>query len=117
MCLIALPVLALPGILYQSETLLIASIVGFQVIHALWLGTKCGLFSKNLLGWMDKELLLSMLMIACMTCTAILVDLLLKPFFKSQILLHGLFACCWIAVIVVSAQKILINKESTESET
>lgn len=116
-CLIALPVLVLPGILYQSEILLISSIVGFQVFHALWLATKSGLFSKNLIGWIDKELLLSMVIIACMTCTAILVDLLLKPFFKSQILLHGLFACCCIVAIVVSAQKILINKNSTESET
>lgn len=116
-CLIALPVLALPGILYQSETLLIASIVGFQVIQSLWLAINSGLFSKNLVGWIDKKLLLSMLVIACMTCTAILVDLLLKTFFESQILLHSLFACCWIAVIVLSAQKVLINKKSTEGET
>lgn len=116
-CLALLPVMALPGILYQSEGLLVASIVVFQAIQALWLGIKSGLCSKNLLDWIDKELLLSMLVIACMAFVVIFIDRLLKPLFESQILLHGLFACCCVAAIIVSSQKALMHKKPTESET
>lgn len=105
-CLSLLPVFALPGILNRSEGLLVAAIVVFQVVLALWLAMKSGLFSKNSMSWLDKKLFLSMLVIACMTCIAIFIDLLLKPFFESQTLLHGLFACCCVAAIIVSLQKV-----------
>ena len=113
-CLFLLPVLALPGIWLQSEGLLVTSIVGFQVIHALWLTMKCGLFSKNLMSWLDKRLFFSMLVIACMAYAAILIDRLLKPVFESQILLHGLFACCCVAAIIVMSQKVLIHKNQSK---
>lgn len=116
-CLFLLPVLALPGIWNQSEGLLVASIVGFQVIHALWLAMKCGLFSKSLMSWLDKRLFFSMLVIACMTYAAIFIDGLLKPIFETQILLHSLFACCCVAAIIVLSQKVLRHKNPTESET
>jgi peptidoglycan biosynthesis protein MviN/MurJ (putative lipid II flippase) len=112
-CLFLLPLLAMPGIWNRSEDLLVASIVGFQVIHALLLAMKCGLFSKNLIGWLDKRLLFSILVITLVTCAAVLMNHLLKPVFKNQILLHGLFACCCIVAIVVSSQKVLMHKEPT----
>lgn len=115
-CLFLLPVFALPGIWNQSEGLLVASIVVFQVIHALWLAIKCGLFSANLIGWLDKRLMLSMLVIAFVTCSAVLMEHLLKPVFKSQILWHGLFAFCCVAAIIVTSQRVLMHKNSTESE-
>jgi putative peptidoglycan lipid II flippase len=116
-CLFLLPVLALPGIWNRSEGLLVASIVGFQVIHALWLAMKCGLFSENFIDGLDKRLMLSMFVIAFVTCAAVLMEFLLKPVFKNQILWHGLFAFCCIAAIIVSSQKVLMHKNSTESET
>jgi putative peptidoglycan lipid II flippase len=113
-CLFLLPVLALPGIWHQSEGLLVASIVGFQVIHALWLAVKCGLFSENLMSWMDKRLFFSMAVITCMTYAAIFIDRMLKPVFESQILLHGLFACCCVAAIIVLSQKVLMYKKHSK---
>lgn len=116
MCLFLLPLLAMPGIWYQSETLMVASIVGFQVIHSLWLATIGGLFTKNLISWLDKRLLFSMSIIAVMTCAVVLIDFSLKPIFEKQTLLQGLFACCSIAAIIVSSQKVLTNKKINESE-
>ncbi len=116
-CLFLLPVLALPGIWNQSEGLLVASIVWFQVIHALWLAMKCGLFSKSLMGWLDRKLFFSMSVIVCMTFATILIDGLLKPIFESQILLHSLFACCCVAAMIFTSQKVLMYKKQTESET
>lgn len=109
-CLFLLPVLALPGVWNQSEGLLVASIVVFQVIHALWLAMKCGLFSENLIGWLDKRLALSMLVIAFLTCSAVLMEHLLKPVFKSQIIWHGLFAFCCVVAIIVTSQKVLMDQ-------
>jgi putative peptidoglycan lipid II flippase len=115
LCLFLLPILALPGILKQSEGLLVASIVGFQVVHALWLAIKCGLFSDNLMSWLDKGLFFSMLVIVCMTCAIIFIDRLLKPVFESQIFLHGLFAGCCITLLIASSQKVLMHNKPTES--
>lgn len=114
-CLFSLPILAIPGILTQSEVLLVASIVGFQLIHALWLGIKCGLFSENLKNWLDKGLFFSMLVIAFMTCAVIFIDRLLKPVFENQIFLHGLFAGCCITLLIASSQKVLMHNKPTES--
>jgi putative peptidoglycan lipid II flippase len=46
-CLCILPLLVLPSLLIESEALLIFAIVGFQVIHAIWLLIGCGLLSKK----------------------------------------------------------------------
>ena len=115
-CLFLLPVLALPGIWYRSESLLIASIVGFQVIHALWLAMKCGLFFQNLMSWLDGKLILSILAIFFMAFGVIFVDRMYKTFFEHQTLLHGLFACSSIAVVVVLSQMVLMHKKSEESK-
>ncbi len=111
-CLFFLPIFALPGIWNDSEVMLVASIVGFQVIHALWLAKKCGLFSENSMSWFDKKMVSSILAITYVTCMAIFIDHLLKSFFQSQIYLHGIFACCCIAANIASLQKILKHKES-----
>ncbi len=116
-CLFLIPVFALPGIWKQSENLLVASIVGFQVIHALGLAMKCGLFSKKSVDWLDKRLVISMLTIACMTCATVLLDVLLKPVLENQILFHGLFASCCVAAIIVISQKVLMHNKPTESKS
>lgn len=107
-CFFLLPVLTLPGFLNQSERLLVASIVGFQVIHALWLAMECGLFLGNLNGWFDERFMFSILCIFFVVCVAVLLDHLLTPIFESQIILHGIFASCCVAIIIVSSQKALI---------
>lgn len=115
-CLFLLPALALPGILNQSEGWLIASIVGFQVIHALWLAVKCGLFSEDVMSWLDRRLILSMLVIVCVAFFVILMDVLLTPIFESRVLLRGIFASFCVAAIIIFSQMFLSPKRPSESE-
>jgi putative peptidoglycan lipid II flippase len=111
-CLCILPVLVLPGLLIESEALLIFAIVGFQVIHAIWLLIGCGLLSKKSIDWVDKGLIFSFSAIACAVSIIIVIDFILTPFFANQEFLRGVFSCISIAIVVLLPQQFLGDKNS-----
>ncbi|TXC65461.1 hypothetical protein FSC37_03215 [Piscinibacter aquaticus] len=55
-CLLLLPVLALPGVVWNSEVLLAAAVVGFQAVHAAALAYASGLTRAEGRQWLNAKM-------------------------------------------------------------
>jgi putative peptidoglycan lipid II flippase len=112
-CLLLLPVFALPGMWIRSESLLAWAIVGFQMLHAVWLARWSGLASSGGRDWCNRKLATSMLIITGLSAAAILLDLLLKSLSFSNSVVRCLLAIVAIGAVVVLPQRALFNRQES----
>lgn len=106
-CLLSLPLLAFPGVWLGSETLLAWSIVGFQVLHALWLARSSGLTATGSRGWCDSKLAVSLLIVVGLSTSAIVLDHFLQSYFPGNRVVSFMVATVALGGVVVLPQRVL----------
>ncbi len=73
-CLMSLPLLALPGLLRDSEGWLAAAVVGFQVAHAAWLSRAAGVETLGDRGWLNGRMRRCLLLGAVLAGAVFVID-------------------------------------------
>lgn len=109
--LLLLPFFALPGILSQSEALLISSVVGFQVCHAIFLIRRSGLGRGEWSKFFDQQLLFNLTVVACIVLVAIVFDKTLLMILGGNEILRIALASIAIGLVVVLPQRLLSRKQ------
>jgi putative peptidoglycan lipid II flippase len=114
-CLLPLPFLVLPGVLSQSEVMLISSIVGFHVCHSIILmrlSARCKSVWSIISG---QQFLFNLAVIACILLVAILLDITLLTVIESSEIFRVALAAIAVGLVVVLPHRLQSHKQGVGS--
>jgi putative peptidoglycan lipid II flippase len=107
--LLLLPALAAPGLLVKSEALLAWSIVGFQVLHALFLMGLSGRLNSGGWTWFDNRLIVSIVIVTGVALTAITLNCFLSTTTSHPTIASILILTLALGAVIVLPQRVLKN--------
>jgi putative peptidoglycan lipid II flippase len=110
-CLMVLPVFALPGMLLGSEILLVWSVVGFQILHAITLSNKIKFKLTSWKVWRGHKLVKSIFINTFIIICVVVVDCGLKLYSMESNYLELILVSLSLIFIIIS-QKLLDSKKS-----
>jgi putative peptidoglycan lipid II flippase len=103
-CMLALPILVLPGILNGSESLLAAAVIGFQLLHAISLMWLCRLLSPVGRDWINYRLIAAIVIVFGILAITIVTDLLIRSCTSGDVFSRHVLAIVGMGAMIVLPQ-------------